>query len=118
LSTWLKSGFTVPSSVTVEVTPYLTLAPRSPFERGSFHADAASRVWLCESVALGITSSRRGWRSSSNISGTFDSNTHLPGGIPGHDHDIPDRLMRRKNMTPISTFDPPRKRLLSSGTLP
>ncbi len=30
LSTWLKSGLTVASSVTVEVMPYLPLRPTSP----------------------------------------------------------------------------------------
>ena len=30
LSTWLKSGLTVASSVTVDVMPYLPLMPKSP----------------------------------------------------------------------------------------
>jgi hypothetical protein len=45
-----------------------------------------------------------------------DSNTHFPGGIAGHDHEIPRRLLRLKNSTPMRTSDPPRNRMLWSGT--
>ena len=106
LSTWLKSGLTVASSVMLEVIPYFRLAPRLPFETVLLHVAPAGRTWLPESVALGITSSSRGCLSVPNTTGTCDSNTHLPGGISGHDHEIPKRLLRRKNMTPIATSVP------------
>src|SRR5882672_2471254 len=109
LSTWLKSGLIVASSVMVDVSPYLTLAPKSPFDEAAPHDCAASLVWFVETVALGITSSTRGWRSSSKTSGACDSNTHCPGAMEGHDHDTPIRLLCRKNSTPMRTSEPPRK---------
>jgi hypothetical protein len=68
-------------------------------------------------VTFGITSSSSGCRSSSNTTGTCASNTQVPGGISGHDHDTPVRPIRRKNRTPIRTSGPPRNRMLSSGSL-
>ena len=40
LSTWLKSGLTVASSVTADVRPYFTLTPKSPRARVRFQLDA------------------------------------------------------------------------------
>ena len=60
LSTWLKSGLMVASRVTVEVMPYLTLAPKSALRRDACHGWPATRVSLRDRVALGITSRRRG----------------------------------------------------------
>ena len=43
LSTWLKSGLIVASSVTVEVIPYLPLRPRSPSSSAEAQRDGAAR---------------------------------------------------------------------------
>jgi hypothetical protein len=40
----------------------------------------------------------------------------LPGGIDGQAQEIPRRLLRRMNSTPMRTSSPPLKRMLSSGT--
>ena len=116
LSTWLKSGFTVASSVIVDVRPYFTLAPKSRFALGSRHARSVPRCWLRDIVALGITSSTSGWSSAPKTSGTCVSKTHLPGAISGHAHETPSRLLFRMNSTPMRTSAPPRNRRLSSGT--
>ena len=44
LSTWLKSGFTVPSIVVEEVTPYLTETPTSGSESAGPNASGLTRV--------------------------------------------------------------------------
>jgi hypothetical protein len=98
------------------VIPYFTLAPRLPLEIGSRHVAPDARDWLPDSVALGITSSRRGCSSRSNTTGTCVSKTHLPGGISGQAHEIPRRLLRLKNVTPMRTSSPLLNRRLSSGT--
>ena len=108
LSTWLKSGFMVASSVIVDVMPYFTLAPKSRLATGALPASApAAATSLREKVALGITSSSSGWCSSPKATGACVSNTHSPGSISGHDHDMPRRLLRRKNSTPMRTSGPP-----------
>jgi len=90
LSTWLKSGLIVASSVTVEVMPYFTLAPKSAFDRGDCHsACPTGRDSLRDTVLLGITSSSSGWCSSPNPTCAWFSNTHSPSPIAGHDHDMP-----------------------------
>ena len=44
LSTWLKSGLTVASTVTVDVRPYLPLMPKSPSSSAPFQPDGVARV--------------------------------------------------------------------------
>jgi hypothetical protein len=43
LSTWLKSGLIVASSVMVDVRPHLALSPRSPSLSAPAQADGVSR---------------------------------------------------------------------------
>ena len=43
LSTWLKSGLTVASSVTADVRPYFTLTPKSPRALVAFHRERSDR---------------------------------------------------------------------------
>jgi len=64
LSTWLKSGLIVASSVIVEVTPYFTLAPKSAFERGDSQpaCPTGRKAWR-DTVLLGMTSRSSGWCS-------------------------------------------------------
>ncbi len=106
----------VVSSVTVDVKPYLILAPKSLLFRASSQGPEASRASLRENTALGMTSKTRRCRSSENTTGTCVSKTHWPGAISGHDHDTPRRLIRLKNMIPMRTSVPLRNRMLSSGS--
>ena len=48
LSTWLKSGLTVPSSVTEEVRPYLTERPASGSESAGAKAAGVARTCRLE----------------------------------------------------------------------
>ena len=56
LSTWLKSGLTVASSVTVDERPHFTLRPRSPSLSAWPHSDGVARSWSRENVADGMIS--------------------------------------------------------------
>ena len=114
LSTWLKSGFTVASSVTVEVRPHFALRPRSPVLSDS-HSDGVARSCAREYVAEGISS--RVGRAARSVNPSFAcfSNTHLPGSSAGQATETPMRLTRRQNRIPIWMSSPPLNRMVWSG---
>ena len=115
LSTWLKSGLTVASSVIVDESPHFALMPKSPSASASPHSPGATRSSLRVNTADGISSRvGRGSRFEKPSLECF-WNTHEPGSSAGHDTDTPVRLMRRQKRIPICTSAPPPKRIVWSG---
>ena len=115
LSTWLKSGFTVPSRVIDEVTPYFTETPASGLESAGPKASGVALVRRREYVTVGITSSVSGCLKSCRTSDACRSMKLFPAGTSGQEADIPSRLTRRQKRIPMSTSSPLLKRRLERG---
>jgi hypothetical protein len=116
LSTWLKSGLTVPSSVAWEVRPYFTVRPASGSESAGANAAGVARVSRREYVAEGVTSRVSGRLRSWRISAACCSMKLFPAGTIGHEADMPRRLTRRQNRTPMRTSGPLLNRMVVRGT--
>ena len=115
-STWLKSGFTVASTVAVDVTPYFTLAPKSGCESATPNDRGETRASFHEYVALGTTSRASGRRRPRSSMAAWFWKNGLSGGSAGQDADVPMRLTRRQKRMPIRTSSPLANRMLFHGT--
>ena len=113
LSTWLKSGLTVASSVTVGRQSPLRAQAEVAVGVGRPQRAGAARSWLRVSTCRRNQLARRP-RLEDRRSRASRAvwKTHLPGSSAGHDTDTPMRLTRRQNRMPICTSAPPLKRIV------
>ena len=94
LSTWLKSGLTVASSVIVDVMPYFTLAPKSPFVVGAPHALRRRRALVASrrSRSESLRATARLVQLVEDERRVRSRTPTCPAACAGHDHDTPMRL--------------------------
>ena len=114
LSTWLKSGLMVASSVTVDVMPYFTLAPKSAFDRDALPAGCPTGARL-----VARHGGARDDLEQQRLMQFAETRAARGSRRPIHRRPSPAttttcrwRLLWRKNSTPIRTSGPPRKRML------
>ena len=97
LSTWLKSGLTVASRVTVDDSPHFTLTPRVAVVVGIPHSLGGSGPDRARTSRTESPRASAAAVMSVNASFACFWNTHLPGSSAGQETETPTRLMRRQN---------------------
>jgi hypothetical protein len=107
---------TVPSTVADDVIPYFTESPASGLSSAGANESGVACTCCQEYVALGPTSSVSGRLRSCSTIVAWRSMKPLPAGTSGHEAEMPSRLTRRQNSTPMLTSVPLLKRTLVRGS--